>query len=373
MPFLLVPPTQVVPFDAERVVRHRKTMDEFRAEVAKFWNLSGTEETKFGAFRNARKSSWSESFDGLLQTYFIFPNSGQSSDTELARIAVLFRKDNCQMLGSRVVWGTAWASALPQGMQKQDLSGLKAAAARKTDLPKSPVRLSVESFGYWGPSMAWLTEAVVGERLSADGFIVHSDLSGLACFRETPETANTAGKPASQAGTAAQQQPLTAKNDPPLLKRGHRQLKIRLSGVQPKAPDKWSEISGQVQLLSLPFNSTRKSVSLTPASQKFNPDKLAELAAAEINSFVQPLKDSQIKVTRREGRFVTVDRGMAYGLKIGMHLTGPDGSKLHVIRFQPSSEIDDAAILLIRKESPQKPLASGAILEIDKTEYPARK
>jgi hypothetical protein len=373
MPVLLVPQTQVIPYDAERVMRRRKDMDEFRAGVVKLWNATGAGETKFGAFRNSRNYSWNENFDGLLQTYFIFPNAGKSSDSELARIAVLFRKENCQMLGSRVVWGSEWSSVLPQGIQKQDLLGLRDASSRKYDQPKSPVRLSIESFGYWGPSMSWLTEAVAGERLSAEGFIVHSDLSGLACFRENPDPEKTGGQASNQSGTAAKQISPIEKPDSFPLKKGHRQVKIRLTGTKPKAPDNWATVSGRIQLLTLPFNPVRKSAEISPAGQPFNPDKLAQTVSAEIASYVQPLKESEIKVTRREGRFVTVDRGFAYGLKIGMHLTGPDGSRLHVVRFESVPDTDDAAILLIRKESPQKPLAGGAVLQIDKTQYPAQK
>jgi hypothetical protein len=373
MPLLLVPPTQVVPYDAERQMRHSKIMDEFRAEVVKLWNAASTGETKFGAFRRTRSYTWNESFDGLLQTYFIFPNSGKVNETELARVAVLFRQENCQMLGSRVIWGAAWANALPQGIRKQDLSEFKTAATRKFDVPKSPVRLSIESYGYWGPSMAWLTEAIVGEKLSAAGLPVHSDLSGLACFREFQNSNKEKEQQGNQKteGTAGQTAP--AKSDEIVLKKGHRQLKVKLAGVKPKAPDKWSEVSGQFQIMSLPFNSLRKSVSLSPTQQKFDPDKIADLVGAEMTAFVQPLKESQIKVSRREGRFVTIERGIAYGLRIGMHLSGPEGSKLHVIRFQPATDTDDAAILLIRQESAEKPLAAGAVLQIDKTQYPLNK
>ncbi len=372
MPVLLVPPTQVVPYDAERMMRQRQAMDEFRANVVKLWDATPGEEVKFGAFRRARNYSWNESFDGLLQTYFIFPAAGKVTDKELARVVVLFRKDNCQMLGSRVIWGFDWSSSLPSGMKRQELSELKAASARKFESPQSPIRLSVETFGYWGQSMAWLTEAVVGERLSAAGFSVHSDLSGLACFRESLNSAQQPNQPNSQPSAAAKQ-PQPNQSQDFSLKKGHRQIKIRLDGVKPKSPQKWAEVGGQMKILTLPFNAQRKSIPLVDEKQKqtlFDPEKIAERAASEIATHMQQLKDRQIKVLRRSGRFVTVDRGIAYGLKIGMHLSGPDGAQLHVIRFEPSADNDDAAILLIRKESAQQPLAAGAVLQIDQTQYP---
>jgi len=372
MPILLVPPTQVVPYDAERMMRQRQAMDEFRANVVKLWNASPGEEIKFGAFRRARNYTWNESFDGLLQTYFIFPSVGKVTDKELARVAVLFRKENCQMLGSRVIWGGDWSSSLPKGMKRQELSELTGASSRKFESPQSPIRLSVETFGYWGQSMAWLTEAVVGERLAAAGHFVHSDLSGLACFRESINSAQQPMQPSSQTTAAVKQiQPNQSQDFP--LKKGHRQIKIKLDGAKPKSPQKWAQVSGQMKILTLPFNAQRKSIPLDDEKQKqtlFDPEKVAERAASEIVSHMQQLKDKQIKVLRRSGRFVTVDRGIAYGLKIGMHLTGPDGAQLHVIRFESAEDKDDSAILLIRKESVQQPLAAGVVLQIDQTQYP---
>lgn len=377
MPILVVPPTQVIPFDSERLVRHQQSMDEFRSSVVKQWNATAGDEVKFGAYRRTRDYKWNESFDGLLRTYFIYAGSGKTADTEVARVAVLFRKDNCQLLGSSVVWGAEWKNSLPAGVKAAETANLAAAPGRRFDVRKSPLRLSFETFGYWGPSLAWLSEAFVGEKLSAEGYIVHSDLSGLTCFRQS------AGAQSSDAGvneTAAQKtvvaEQATQKSTPqgvPILKRGHRQLRMRLSGIKPEQRQKWPLMDGQMKIFSLPFNAPRKSAELTSGKpEPFNPEKIAAMAVEEIRNHVQNLDEKTIKVARREGRFVTVDRGAAYGLKIGMHLAGPNGSALHVIRFDPVAGSDDAAILLIRRESSEQPLAEGAVLQIDGTQYPAR-
>jgi hypothetical protein len=55
-----------------------------------------------------------------------------------------------------------------------------------------------------------------------------------------------------------------------------------------------------------------------------------------------------------------------------MHLVGPDGAKLHVIRFDNKSGLEDAAILLIRADSKEKPLAEGSNLQLDPTIFPAK-
>jgi hypothetical protein len=43
-----------------------------------------------------------------------------------------------------------------------------------------------------------------------------------------------------------------------------------------------------------------------------------------------------------------------------------------VIRFDPAAGSDDAAVLLIRRESSEQPVGEGAVLQIDGTQYPAR-
>lgn len=373
MPVLLVPPTQVVPFDAERIVRHRKAMDEFRAGVVNLWNATPGEEVKYGAFRRTRQYSWSESYDALLQTYFVFPSPSKVTDAELARVAVLFRKDTCQMLGSRVIWGANWSSSLPAGVTSADLNSFKSVSGRNFDQRKSPIRLSLETSGYWAPALAWISEAFIGEQMASESLIVHSDLSGLACFRENQKKASNSSDGKNQKEEKKEAKETAANQSEAVLKKGHRQLKLKMAGVPQKSPIKWPNVSGQMSVFSLPFNSKRKTADVSKEKQvAFNPITLAGLAREQIQEHLQELKDKTIKVSKREGRFVTVERGIAYGLKIGMHLTGPQGATLHVIRFDSSPEFDDAAILLIRKESADKPLAAGAVLEIDQKQYPAR-
>lgn len=381
MPVLLMPPPQVIPFDPEKAVFHQKRMDEFRSEIAKLWNATTQEETKFGAFRRARSYAWSESFDGLAQTYFLYPAFAKTNENELAKIAVLFRKDNCQLLGSSVIWGTTWASSLPTELPQLELSQLKSAVTRKTPTGKSPIRLSLDAVGYWNFPLAWLTEAYVSERLAAEGLVVQSDLAGLACYRETrsKSDASTLQKdPLSQSQTSDKKPTDDSPNTASVLpqwKRGHRQVKIKIQGYAPRNPQKWPQISGLINYLSLPLNLSRKVITLAKEKEEipFHPDKIATQVRDEVRKSVHDvLNEKNIKVSRREGRFVFVERGLAYGLKIGMHLTGPDGAALHVIQFDRSSQFDDAAVLLIRKESPNNPIVEGSPLRVDSTSFPKK-
>ncbi|MEY4066590.1 MAG: hypothetical protein RIR26_2798 [Pseudomonadota bacterium] len=367
MPILFAPPVQVVPFDAERGVEHRKAMEDFRAQVLSLWQTTSKEEIKQGGFRGARILEWNRDFDAVVKTYFVFSSASQGRRGEVARIASLFRKDNCQLLGSVTVWGSEWTNSLPPETDKTELTLLKNAPARSFTPRKSPVRLSTEGQGYWGSAMAWIGESQLGEKLASEGIVVHSDLSGLGCFREVTKPASE--QPASQpdkAETATSSAP-----DPAASKRAHRQLKIVLSGQQGKPPSVWPLTQGHFSILSLPFNELAgKQKQETIALAPFAPTALARTIAPKLLPLLHSLEEKNIVVSQREGRFVTVERGLAFGLRIGMHLVGPDGARLHVIRFATQSGLEDAAILLIRTESKTTPLAAGAQLQLDPAVYP---
>ncbi|NBO38902.1 hypothetical protein EBU99_10000 [bacterium] len=350
MPILLVPPTQVVPFDSDRLVQHRKQMEDFRAQVIALWNPQQKEEVKTGAFRGARTYEWSGSQDALLQTYFVYPSETSERRGEVARMALLFRKENCQLLGSTLIWGSDWSKDLPQGIPSRELVSLKDASGRTFQPAKSPIRLSIDAHGYWSHAMAWISEAWLGEKLAAQGLVVQSDLSGLACFRDT----GTTNRPAEGA-------------------RGHRQLKIVLEGKRPKQPSRWPLMEGRFAVVSLPLNGKRQEQKFKLEAQAaYQPEVIAEQSSTVLSAALHNLEEKKIRVSQRKGLFATVDRGIAFGLKIGMHVNGPDGAQLHVIRFEKSTDQEDAAILLIRKDSKSKPLAEGALLEIDATQFPKK-
>lgn len=383
MPVLFVPPTQVIPYDAERLVEQRKGMDEFRAQAVALWQTKPQDEIKTGGLRRSRFYEWNEPFDAILQTYFIYPTGIVQRGGEVARMALLFKKDSCQVLGSALVWGSEWAKSLPAGETQNELGKLKEAASRKFTNTKSPLRLSTDGSGYWDTALAWISEAYVGEKLAAEGLTVHSDLSGLACAASSKLTLPGA-KPAADASPSSSVSPSPTPtattpaggssveaNAP--LKRGHRQVRIVLRGTQPKQPERWPLVEGKVSVLALPFNSSIAAVKpLDLKREIFIPKNLAAAISTQLQPAVHDLSEKEIKIASRQGRFVTVERGLAYGLRIGMHLVGPDGAQLHVIRFDNKIGAADAAILLIRKESKEKPLAEGALLRVDPTQFPIK-
>lgn len=380
MALLFVPPTQVIPFDAERMAEQRKVMDDFRSQAIALWQTTPKEDIKSGAFRGGKTYEWSEGFDGLLQTFFVFPSTTTKRTGEVARIAALFKKENCQILGSVVVWGTEWTKSLPDSLGKQELSQLKEASARRFDEVKSPLRLSLEGRGYWSKTIAWISDSVLGEMFAKEGLVVHSDLAGLACFKAiTEKTADVADKKDSQMNTSSgneqslQKEGLKPGSSAPEWRRGHRQIKVIIDGKKPREPLRWPSIDGSFSLISLPLNETAKSGQRERIVEApFSPAQIGAKVSEKLKPSLHKMNDKEIRISKREGRFVTVERGLAFGLRIGMHLVGPDGAKLHVIRYDNKNSFEDAAILLIRIDSKSKPLSEGAILQIDQAVYPVK-
>ena len=382
MPLLLVPPTQIVPFDAERTVEHKKAIDEFRSRLVSLWQPKLSEEIKNGTFRGGRLYEWNEPFDALLQTYFIFPSTSRERVGEVARIAAVFKKENCQLLGSVIVWGSEWIQSLPSGLGKQNIETLKEAPQRRFDELRSPVRLTLEGRGFWATTLAWISEAFLGEKFAREGLVVHSDLSGVACGRLLSEkksfleSKNMIESVASQGpgvGSSSEQKSKTTLDSRLDWKKGHRQVKVILDGQVPRAPLRWPVTQGKLTITSLPLNETQKGVQQEPLPQApFLPSEMSDKIHQRLIPFLHKMNQKEIRIVKRDGRFVTVERGLAYGLRIGMHLVGPDGAKLHVIRFDNENGHEDAAILLIRQDSKIKPLAEGAMLQIDQTIFPEK-
>lgn len=368
MAVLIVPPSQTVPFTAEKLVEQRSVMAEFRADVVALWNGALKDEVKFGAFRGTKTFNWSQPYDGLLQTFFIYPKPAAKSGQELARVAALFKLDNCQLLGSVVIWGTDYLRQIPPSVTKDAISQLKDAAQRTSSSQKSPIRLSFEGRSRWGTSIAWLSEAVLANQLAAQNLIVHSDLSGLACLR-TREALRPENKAEDAAKTPTEKTAASQKE----FHRGHRQIRVVLEGVVSSPDDPWPQVQGQFTYIPLPLN-VRLNESRGGVLEKvaFSPHAIGRTVSNDLNSLLHDLAETSFKVVKRDGRFVTIERGIAFGLRIGQHLSGPSGEKLHVIRFETSGKAADEALLLIRSESSSAPLKVGDLLRIDQTMYPAQ-
>jgi hypothetical protein len=364
----MVPPTLSVPFNAEKLVEHRARMDEFRAELISLWNGTLKDEIKTGAFRRTQIFDWQLPYDGLLQTYFIYPKAATSKGQELARIASLFKRETCQLLGSVVIWGTDYVQYIPKAEKSDSVTRLKESAQRLRPSARSPVRLTSEGHSYWGTSLAWITESILGEQLASKDLVVHSDLSGLACLR-AKSVSKSVGEDKVSSVASTSKDPAFERN----LRRGHRQVRLVIEGSKASNSQLWPSVKARYTFIPLPLNvqlAERRGGELTSA--EFSPRAIGQSIAQNLESMLHDLNEPSIPIINRDGKFVTVERGLAFGLRIGMHLEGPQGEKLHVIRFDKSRGMVDAAILLIRNEKNDSPLKVGDQLKIDESTYPAQ-
>ena len=78
----------------------------------------------------------------------------------------------------------------------------------------------------------------------------------------------------------------------------------------------------------------------------------------------------RVFVKKRFARWVFLNVGREYGLRIGTHLVGAQGEKLHVIHFATSGLDLESAVALIRWENRLSPIKKGDSIELDKTKYP---
>lgn len=368
MPVLMVPPSLSVPFNAEKNVEHRSEMDKFRTELVALWNGTLTDEVKTGAFRRTRMYDWNLPFDGLLQTYFIYPKASNAKGKELARIAALFKRDTCQLLGSVVIWGADYQQYIPKTEKSDPVAQLKESTQRVDSLNQSPVRLTTEGNSYWGTSVAWITESLLAEQLASKKLTVHSDLSGLACLRAQ----SASDKSEAKATSPEQEVPRNAETTFG-ARRGHRQVRVILNSSKPAEGQLWPIVNVRYSYIPLPLN-----VKLAEgrggelSNSEFAPQLISQSVAQNLEPLLHDLNEQSIQIVSREGRFVTVERGVAFGLRIGMHLEGPQGEKLHVIRFDKRRGLTDAAVLLIRTETKTAPLKQGDLLKVDQTAYPVK-
>ena len=90
--------------------------------------------------------------------------------------------------------------------------------------------------------------------------------------------------------------------------------------------------------------------------------------ASDMTQVVKPYLDQfqeKWQVISREGRFVTINKGRAIGLKVGTRFVGIRQQKLHLIQYTGLHSKVDSAVLLIRSEDPSNPLKPGDSLQLD--------
>lgn len=300
-----------------------------------------------GAFRGTLLYSWKENFSAILQTTYIV-SAGKVQSKEFARVSSLIRREDCIHLGSKIeIEGDA-----PTGTPRSALSknnNLRSVIGRTFETV-SPIRLDTELTGTLATRFAPIYDALMSEDLSAQSLPVNAWTARLAC-KWAPKSIDLG--------------PL--KNDYPA--RAHRVLITRLT-LSGKETD-WPKAVGHAFFHNGIFGEPSKPVFEWKKETPLNPSEFTSIIVTESKNIAHNMKQESFRVLKRDGRWVYLDRGRAYGLQIGMHLLGPNGSELHVIQFNKTTdENPDVAIAFVRKESSSNPVKSGDSVTFDLRPFP---
>jgi hypothetical protein len=358
--FLLVPPASNYSENLESQLSSAERAVTFQNELLQELSVSNLKKTlPSGAFRKTKIYEWTAPFDALLFTALIFPEQ-RDQGMPFLQLAALIRLSDCKFLGAvwKPVEGNSWK--LPPGFERKPVP-LSQILTRQFR-PTTRFQLDVNFEGKFSDRANILSGFMVGEVLASQGVSLSTPASRLFCVAhegilERKPTANAVVQPAKP----------------------HRSLRLTFkpqrSAAQnqlPNAPTEWSLplVSGKAEIVTVPFGEKIKENLLFEKSFVFDPVSIGEQLIPFLKPHTHLLTEESFRVVKRFGRWIYLDRGRAYGLEIGMHLTGPRGAKLHIIHFATGEGIEDGAIAMVRKEEASAPIKIGEVITFDNTIYP---
>lgn len=347
MPAALVAlPPRIITDTAEVAPQLKAAASDYLKKQLQSLQLSTPTQTiKNGGFRGTEIYSWNFDYEGILQTVFIV-DGGKVQTKEFVKLTVLVRRDDCMHLGSSWEFSGTALRGNPEVSRPTNIADI----ARRTPSQVSTVRLDSSFIGPRAERFSTLYDAIVAEEYASKATPVNSFASRLACkWNEN----GTKLKAPLQTYPA----------------RSHRVLVSRL--VLEGAPGTWPQAKGNALLHNGVFGEAARPVFEVKQFELFAPTELLKKIVAVSNAVSHDLRQDTFRILKRKGRWVYLDRGRAYGLEIGAHLTGPDGAALHVIQFTGSeADSPDVAVAYIRKEDAARPLKQGDALTFDNTVYP---
>ena len=375
MPALLVvPPTEFV---TENIELRRPWEAEARAwretqKQALGLTLPAEATLASGAFRGTEFFAKDDNESQILFTAFLFP-PGAKGRSPFLRLAALLRQSDCVCRGA--TWDTNGATlpGLPTSLA-QPVAGLDKAAKRTLDF-QNTYRFDMQFSGPFSRHAQMVLDLVSAERFAAGGLPVVSSLGRLLCDAALtpPQKEKLQGGNSSSPETSPQEiklGPGLRENGYPA--RAHRIVVGRFSQAttpQATASVHWPVMTGQISTVSGLFGDKKTTVVKVSGPKEFDPVSTANAAFDILAPQTHRLGDKGFRITRRQGRWVYLDRGRAYGLEIGQHLVS-GAAKLHVIQYAPWTEGFDVAIAMVRQEPTDKPLKMGDTVTFDPSQFP---
>jgi hypothetical protein len=352
MPFFLaVPPTDHVSENAEVRILRESDAKKFREQQRKVIGGSAkvTAAIQKGAFRGTEVFEWDGTYNALLLTSFLYPTNSKTK-AEWLRLVALIRQSDCVLMGAS--W--EWRGEAPKGVPVEVTRGGEPLAKSKARLfeMQNSYRFQTSFVGRFGTRGSLLLELVGGEQMAAAGLPTVSSLGRNWCDATlTPEMKRV------------------EKVEFPA--RAHRVLVGTWEEAKAKSDGIWPSAKGNFAVDAGTFGE-RKMLAWEQAKfEVFSPKKVADGIVAKLKPVTHKVTEAQFKVIKRQGRWVYLDRGRAYGLEIGTHLVAR-GATLHVLQYDPESQAFDVAIAMIRTEDAGAPLRAGDVVSFDLTKYPKK-
>lgn len=352
MPFYLaVPPTEHVEVSAEvRVARetdaqafrnlHKKTLTSELKPIKSF---------ETGAFRGTNVFNWGGNYNAIMYTAFVYPPN-RTRGGEWIRLVALLRQSDCVLMGASWEWRGDPPKDVPSEL---NLGGTPVSEAKSRDFDSAnPYRFEVNFIGEFAARATRLFEIVGGETLAAARFPVVASLGQSWCdaallpdFKSVKEQSYPA--------------------------RAHRLIvgdwqEKKLSGGLV-----WPQMKGSFWLSTGTFGERKITVFEKKNYEAFLPKTFAVELTKQLVPVTHKITDQEFTVIRREGKWVYLNRGRAFGLAIGTHLVAK-GATLHVIQYALDEKELDVAVAKIRDEDALSPIKVGDKVMFDLKKFPAK-
>ncbi len=346
--FLALPPTEHISESAEVRFARAKEAQEFRNTQKKMLGVSTKAVTTLsvGGFRGTEVVPWDEKYNGIIYTAFVYPND-KTQSVEWLRLVALIRQTDCVLMGATWEWpGTAIKEA-PENL-KGGGEKIVVAKNRAFDLANT-YRFEPVFSGPFASRGVRLLEIMGGEALAGARIPAVSSLGRGWCDAEfTPDFKRT------QVATYPA--------------RAHRILTGQWQENSEGKKRPWPQTRGSFWLSSGTFGERKETVFEQKEFENFSPATISAELVKKLSSVTHKLTDAEFTIIKRDGRWVYLDRGRAFGLAIGTHLVAR-GAKLHVIQYAPDQKEYDVDIALVRDEDAAAPLKVGEKVSFDPAKY----
>jgi hypothetical protein len=349
--FVALPPTEHISESAEVRRLREEQVRVFRDAQKKNLQVQKQNFSTLakGGFRGTEIAEWGGKFNAIVYTAFVYPASKKQS-AEWLRLSALVRQADCVLMGASWEWQGELPKGFPAELKK---GGVTFAEARERTFEKwNPYRFEPGFSGAFAKRGEYLLGIIAGETIAAAGIPA---LSGI-------------GRAWCDAVFSPEFGPSTAALYPA---RAHRVLKGQWEFRPRDLGLAWPEGRGAIWISSGTFGERKNTVYEQKDFAVFTPAKMAQEIVKKLIPETHKITEQSFSIIKREGRWVYLNRGRAFGLEIGMHLVAR-GAKLHVIQFAPEEKEHDVAIALVRNEDAAAPLKAGDTVTMDLTQFPKK-